>query len=168
MQNDEEPEGTESEMCEMTPSFAIFMIARRLPFEIRLRIPFSKNFLLIGHHTVRTLRKRVEREPQAADLRITLAAELISHEPVTVENAEEAVREFRKALNLLPPIVEGEPGMRVRYAMVHKFLGDALLIAGDLSEARKHWKQTVELDPIRHPYSISSQALEQLQNHPLG
>jgi len=165
MQNEEEQEEKGGDGEEIH-SFAIFTIARRLPFQIALRIPFTKHYLNIGHHTLETLRKRVQRNPKDADARITLAAHLLSQDPMTVEHAEEAARELIVSLTLLPTKADHENYEPQTYAMVHLFLGNALLKMGNLSEAREHWQQTIELDPVRPPWGLSGEATELLRKHP--
>jgi hypothetical protein len=53
-----------------------------------------------------------------------------------------------------------------RRAMVHTFLGDALLALGDILGAREQWKTAITLDPVSPPYGMAGIAEDRLSRYP--
>ena len=150
-------------------SFHIIQLAPIIPFQISLSLPFSRHRIQLGKDSLGRLRKRTRLSPDDAVAHITLAAHLLSKNPVLSVHAEEAAQQLQIALGLMPPdegigdqahLVQGK-------AMTHKFLGDAFHILGRRSEARHHWERAVALDPVAPPHGFSGPAQEMLNKHPL-
>lgn len=138
-----------------------------LPFEVCIPIPFTRMSIQFGGRNLMSCRKKVLRHPTNAQSHISLAALLLSQEPMTREYAQEAKDELLTALQLLPKDTTSKDYYVQERAMVHKFLGDALLELEEVEEARIHWKYALELDPVRPPFGFSGPALEQLEKHPI-
>jgi len=149
-----------------TYSFGIVRVAPSLPFALTFRFPFTRHYVQLGKDSLSRLRKQVRRNPDDPAAHITLAAHLMSESQVLPNHAEEAVEELRTALRLLPADDAVDEENAQQNAMVHKFLGDALIVLGQRAEARKHWQSTVALDPVRPPYGFSGPAQEALDQHP--
>lgn len=137
-----------------------------LPFRFWIPIPFTRCSLEFGGRNLNAHRRAVHRRPMDADAHISLAALLLSQEPVTRECAFEAADELRTALSLLPTDPRSEEYDSQEHAMVHLFLGDALFELGGEAEARDHWQRAIELDPVQPPLGSSGQAVERLRKHP--
>lgn len=136
-----------------------------LPVQIGFRVPFSQTHVRIGQDSLGRLRKQA-RLRQDANARLTLAAHLLSQEPVSPVHAKEAAEQARFALGLMPP--DEEIGDKAQWkAMTHKLLGDALIVLGERAKARYHWRRAVALDPVRPPYGFSGPAQEMLKKYPL-
>ncbi len=146
-------------------AYSFICLFHSLPFRFVVPIPFSRSSLEFGHQTLKSLRRKVQRDPDDADAHVTLAAHLLSEIQLTPSLAEEAARELRAALALLPSD-PAHPGYEDQtLAMVHDFLGDAYLELGRLYHARRHWKKTIKLDPVSPPWGFSGKAAEQLAKH---
>ncbi len=150
-------------------SFIIIQLAPSLPFQISLPLPFSRHRLQIGKDSLRRLRRRTRLRPEDADARVTLAAHLLSENPVLPVHAEEAAQQLQAALGLMPPDEQlGDLAHPAQgKAMAHAFLGDALVLLGRRSEARRHWERAVALDPVAPPHGFSGPAQEMLNKYPL-
>jgi tetratricopeptide (TPR) repeat protein len=147
-------------------SFTVTQLAPRLPFQVSFRLPFSRNRVNIGCDSLEQFRRRTPLNSEDADAHITLAAHLLSEQPVLPGQAGEAVAHLAVALVLMPP--DDEIGNEAqRKAMVHQFLGDAWIIMGQRAEARSHWEQAVALDPVAPPYGFTGRAQEMLTKYPL-
>jgi tetratricopeptide (TPR) repeat protein len=146
-------------------TYSSICLFRSLPFQFVVPIPFSRTSLRFGHQTLKSLRRKVQLDPDEADAHITLAAHLLSENPMTPSLAEEAARELRVALALLPTD-PADPGYEdQKLAMVHDFLGDAYLELDRLEDARRHWRKAIKLDPVEPPWGFSGRAAEQLRKH---
>jgi hypothetical protein len=146
-------------------------VAPRLPFKINIRLPFSKDYLQIGQHTLASLRRRVKKHPDNADAYVTLGAHLLSQQPVLPSHADEAVIALETALRLLAskPFSGDTADIaceQQQLAMVHKFLGDALIHLERRHEAREHWEAAIALDPVSPPYGFSGPAQKMLDQYP--
>ncbi len=129
------------------------------------RVPFSRDRINIGKDSLGRMRKRTCLHPEDGNAHITLAAHLLSEEPLLPIHAEEAAEQLRIALGMMPP--DEELGDKVQWkAMTHKFLGDALIVLGERMEARHHWERAVALDPARPPHGFSGPAQESLNKYP--
>ena len=149
-----------------TCSFSILQLAPNIPFGISFQIPFSRNRVSIGKDSLGRLRKRSRLDPGNPDAHITLAAHLLSEEPVLPASATEAAGHLQVALALMPP--HDELGDESQWkAMIHKFLGDALNILGERTEARHHWERAISLDPVSPPHGIAGEAQKMLNKYPL-
>lgn len=157
---EEEEDGIESF------TISTLLIGFQLPFQFTIKIPGSNNYIQLGTDSLKRLRKRVLRNPNNASAHITLAASLLSQEPQFPSQLEEAVQALRVALELLPAIDQRSDVDVQEHAMVHKFLGDALIALGQRTEARKHWLLAVVLDPVRPPWGFSGPAQEMLDKYP--
>ena len=80
------------------------------------------------------------------------------------EHAEEAIRELFAALELLPKSTAQEDPQKL--AMIHKFLGDGLIVLDRNDEAREHWQLAVEYDPVPPPFGFAGPAMQQLEKYP--
>ncbi len=148
-------------------SLTITQLVPRLPFQVSFRLPFSRNRVTLGQDSLERLRRRTLLHPEDADAHITLAAHLLSEQPVLLGQAGEAVKHLTIALIFMPPDEEiGDEAQRE--AMAHLFLGNAWIIMGQRAEARSHWEHTIALDPVAPPYGFSGRAQEMLDKHPSG
>ncbi len=134
-----------------TPTY--IQVASNFPVMFRFWLPFTRTWILVGKDSLNRLRKQADRTPQIPDTHIKLAAYLLSEEPLTEVYAEEAVRELRIALTLLPNDNNVGTSRAQKNATVHKFLGDALIVLGHRSEAREHWKRTIALSPVQRRHN---------------
>ncbi len=149
-----------------TISFFNVQVAPSIPVQISFKIPFTRNWITVGKESAGRLRKRVQHKPEDAQAHITLAAYLLSEQPLLPEQASEAAKHLRTALKLMP--TGEEIGGRVQWkAMAHKFLGDALLVLGERMQAREHWERAIVLDPAPPPHGFSGLAQELLNKYPL-
>jgi len=147
-------------------SFSVLQLAPSIPVQFTARLPFSWNRINIGKDGLGRLRKQVDNKPNDAQAHITLAAHLLSEQPLLPVHASEAADNLRLALQLMPPDEERNDKVQHK-AMVHKFLGDALIVVGERVQAREHWEQAIDLDPVRPPYGFSGPAQEMLNKYPL-
>ena len=161
--DDEDNDEDSEDSC--SSSFFILQLAPSLPFRVSFPVPFSRHRIQIGKDSLERLRWRTRLSPEDADAHITLAAHLISEEPVLPVHAEEAARHLQTALGLMPPDEDLGDKAQTK-AMTHSFLGDALLVLGKRSEARHHWERTVALDPVTPPHGFSGPAQERLDKYP--
>ena len=153
-----------------TFSCSVIQLAPTLPFQISFQVPFSRNRVNIGIESFERLRKRTLLKPDDVDAHITLAAHLLSPHPfspspVSLPHAAEAAKHLVTALSMMPS--DEEVGDKAQWkAMAHDFLGDALIILGQRSEARGHWERAIVLDPVAPPDGISGRALDMLNKYP--
>ncbi len=146
-------------------SYSVVHLPLGLPFEIALRLPFSRNRVIFGKNSLSRLRRRTPLSSEDADAHITLAACLLSEQPVLPSAAGEAVAHLTIALILMPSDEEiGDDAQQK--AMVHQFLGDAWIAMGQRAEARSHWEHAIALDPVAPPYGLSGRAQEMLDKYP--
>jgi tetratricopeptide (TPR) repeat protein len=138
-----------------------------LPFELSLPIPFARFSIDVGGRNLKTKRSLVLSQPTNADAHISLAALLLSQEPVTQDHAREARSELETALRLLPQDSNSADYRAQELAMVHDFLGDALLALNQVPEAREHWQIALDTDPVRPPFGFSGMAQDKLEKHPI-
>ncbi len=142
--------------------YSVLHLAPSLPVQFSLRLPFSRNRVLVGQDSFGRLRGRVQRRPEDTQARITLAARLLSEQPLRPAHASEAAEHLRIALEQMPSGAEGEQQDQQK-AMVCTFLGDSLIVLGEQAQARTYWAQAITLDPP--PGAFSSAAQEKLDQY---
>ena len=151
---------------ERTFSRSVIHLPLGLPFEITLRLPFSQNRIVFGKNSLDRLRRQVASNPSAVDAHVTLAAQLLSEEPVLPLHAAEAIKHLSIALHLMPPDAEDDSSLQQK-AMVHDFLGDAWIAAGRREDAHRHWELAIALDPVAPPDGFAGRAQQMLEKYPL-
>lgn len=143
-------------------SYTVVHLAPRLPVQFSLRLPFSRDRIIVGQDSFGRLRGRVQRRPEDTQARITLAARLLSEQSLRPAHASEAAAHLRIALEQMLPHAKNEQRDQQK-AMVCTFLGEALLLLGEQAQARTYWAQAVALDPP--PGAFSRLAQEKLDQY---
>ena len=151
---------------ERTFSFSVVHLPLGLPFEITVRIPFTRNRVIFGKNSLALLRRRAALSPDDQNAQITFAAHLLSEEPVSPAHAAEAVKHLTLALGLMPPDEESEVNAQQK-AMIHAFLGDAWIVLDQREEAHRHWNLAIALDPVAPPNGFSGWAQGMIGKYPL-
>lgn len=165
-QNPDPADGDEEAVDQGHIYARMIYLAPSISFQVSFHIPFSIIHIIVGKNSFERLRKQVLCHSEDADAHITLAAHLLSEKPLLPALAREAAEQSRMALRLMPSDEEiGDKAQRK--AMVHAFLGDALIVLGERQEAHENWNRAIALDPVSPPYGISGLAQEMLNKYPL-